>query len=97
MEAEEAAIALRDAIATLPPRQREALELTKLQEMSVADAATRSGQTQGALKVNVHRALRALQLRFATGAPGHGPESGPRREVAPDSGRGSRRGSGRDE
>lgn len=64
LEAEEAAAWLRDAIATLPPRQREALELTKLQEMSVADAAARTGQTPGALKVNVHRALRALQARL---------------------------------
>jgi RNA polymerase sigma-70 factor (ECF subfamily) len=64
LEADEAAAALREAIATLPPRQREALELTKLREMSVADAAALSGQTPGALKVNVHRALRALQRRL---------------------------------
>ena len=64
LEMEEGAALLREAIATLPPRQREALELTKLQEMSVADAAAQTGQTPGALKVNVHRALRALQARF---------------------------------
>lgn len=64
LEADEAAALLREAIAALPPRQREALELTKLQELSVADAAARTGQTPGALKVNVHRALRALQARL---------------------------------
>lgn len=64
LETEESALQLRAAIAALPPRQREALELTKLQEMSVAEAAARTGQSQGALKVNVHRALRALQARF---------------------------------
>lgn len=64
IEADEAALLLREAIAALPARQREALELTKLQEMSVSDAAARSGQTPGALKVNVHRAIRALQARM---------------------------------
>jgi RNA polymerase sigma-70 factor (ECF subfamily) len=49
------------AIAKLPPRQRKALELVKLQEMTVAEAAEASGQTQGAVKVNVHRALRAMR------------------------------------
>ncbi len=64
LEADEAAAWLREAIAALPTKQREALELTKLQEMSVAEAAVRTGQTPGALKVNVHRALRALQARL---------------------------------
>ena len=61
--------ALQAAIAELPPRQREALELTKLREMSVADAAARTGQTPGALKVNVHRALRSLQVRMGGRRP----------------------------
>ena len=52
---------LRQAIADLPAKQREALELVKLGELSVAEAAARSGQSPGAVKVNVHRALRALQ------------------------------------
>lgn len=64
LEADEASAWLREAIAALPVKQREALELTKLREMSVAEAAARTGQTPGALKVNVHRALRALQARL---------------------------------
>ena len=53
----------------LPPKQREALELMKLKEMSLVEASARSGQSVASLKVNVHRALQRLRFRF-------GPESG---------------------
>ncbi len=52
---------LRRAIADLPPRQREALQLVKLGELSLADASARTGQSPGAIKVNVHRAIKALR------------------------------------
>ncbi len=52
---------LAEAVKRLPPRQKRALELVKLQEMSVVEAARASGQTEGAVKVNVHRAIRALR------------------------------------
>jgi RNA polymerase sigma factor (sigma-70 family) len=45
----------------LPARQRQALEATKLKELSLIEAAESSGQSVGALKVNTHRALRALR------------------------------------
>jgi len=45
----------------LPARQREALEMLKLRDMSAAQAAQVSGQSAGALKVNAHRALKALR------------------------------------
>ncbi len=45
----------------LPARQREAIELLKLRELSLAQAAQLSGQSAGALKVNAHRALKALR------------------------------------
>lgn len=48
----------------LPPRQRAALEALKLKEMSLVEAAAVSGQTVGALKVNTHRALKALRALF---------------------------------
>jgi RNA polymerase sigma factor (sigma-70 family) len=48
----------------LPPRQREALEALKLREMSLAEASAASGQSVGALKVNAHRALKALRALF---------------------------------
>lgn len=51
---------VRRAVRGLPPRQREAVELLRLQEMSLKEAAAFSGQTEGALKVAVHRALKLL-------------------------------------
>lgn len=60
---EEAADArvLRDAIAQLPPGQRDAIQMLKLEEMSLKEAAVASGMTVGALKVAVHRGLKALR------------------------------------
>lgn len=58
--AEEVAELLR----LLPRRQREALEALKLREMSLAEASLASGQSIGALKVNAHRALKALRALF---------------------------------
>lgn len=52
---------LRQALVSLPRKQREALELVKLRDMSVAEAAARSGQSPGAIKVNVHRAIKSLR------------------------------------
>jgi RNA polymerase sigma-70 factor (ECF subfamily) len=48
----------------LPPRQREALEALKLKEMTLAEASAASGQSVAALKVNAHRALKALRALF---------------------------------
>jgi RNA polymerase sigma-70 factor (ECF subfamily) len=59
---------LAQAMATLPPGQRRAIELTKLQEMSLQEAAAVSGTSVGALKVAVHRGIGAL--RKALGANG---------------------------
>jgi len=52
------------AVAGLPPGQRQALELVKLRELSLADASRLSGKSAGVLKVNVHRALKALKARL---------------------------------
>jgi RNA polymerase sigma-70 factor, ECF subfamily len=43
----------------LPPQQRQALMLTKLMGLSIAEAASRAGISAGAMKVRVHRATRA--------------------------------------
>jgi RNA polymerase sigma-70 factor (ECF subfamily) len=59
--ANEAGAALGEAIASLPPGQRQAVELLRLRELSLAEASAESGQSIGALKVSMHRALRALQ------------------------------------
>ena len=53
--------ALRHAIESLPRRQRQAVELVKLRELSVKEAARESGITVGALKVAVHRGIQALR------------------------------------
>jgi len=53
-----------DLLRLLPARQRQALEALKLKEMSLAEASVASGQSVGALKVNSHRALKALRALF---------------------------------
>lgn len=55
---------LNEAIAGLPQQQREAVELLKLREMSLAEASRVSGKSVAALKVNVHRAIKSLRLRL---------------------------------
>ena len=52
---------LRAAIARLPAGQRQALEMTKLREMSLEEAATESGLSVTALKVAAHRGIKALR------------------------------------
>lgn len=52
---------LRRAIANLPEGQRRAVELLKLEERSLKEAAAVTGMSVGALKVAVHRGLKALR------------------------------------
>lgn len=67
------ALRLREAVEALPPSQRTALRLAKLEDLTLAEAAERSGLTVGALKVATHRALHALRRKFgvATKEDGH--------------------------
>ncbi len=53
--------ALRDAITRLLPDQRQAVELLKLKEMSLKEAAAASGRSVAALKVATHRAIKSLR------------------------------------
>ena len=64
LEASQATAGLSGAIAALPPSQREAVELVKLKEMSLAEASQASGKSMTALKVNVHRAIKALRAQL---------------------------------
>ncbi len=57
---------LATAIQALPSRQREALRLLKLQDLSIREAAARLGTTPGALKLRAHRAYLALRAAFRT-------------------------------
>jgi len=57
------------AIRALPPGQRQAVTLLKLQERSLKEAAAVSGMSVGALKVATHRGIAALrQLLHERGA-----------------------------
>ncbi|MFP4592413.1 sigma-70 family RNA polymerase sigma factor [Ralstonia sp.] len=60
---EEAADAgvVHDAVARLPKGQREAIQMLKLEEMSLKEAAAASGTSVAALKVATHRALKTLR------------------------------------
>src|SRR6516165_5795928 len=59
--------ALSQAIRTLPPGQRDAIEMLKLREMSLKEAAAASGTSVGALKVSVHRAMATLRKALTKG------------------------------
>jgi RNA polymerase sigma-70 factor, ECF subfamily len=52
---------LNEAMATLPPEQRQAVTLLKLKEMSLKEAAVASGRSVAALKVATHRAIKTLR------------------------------------
>jgi RNA polymerase sigma-70 factor (ECF subfamily) len=58
--------ALAQALAKLPHNQRQAIELMKLREMSLKEAAAATGTTIGALKVSVHRGISALRKALRT-------------------------------
>jgi RNA polymerase sigma factor (sigma-70 family) len=58
--------ALGQAMRKLPPGQRRAIELMKLRQLSLKEAAAAAGTSIGALKVSVHRGMSAL--RKALGA-----------------------------
>ena len=60
-EAGASAATLSKMMAELTPKQKEALELVKIREMSLAEASAASGQSVASLKVNIHRAIRRLQ------------------------------------
>jgi RNA polymerase sigma-70 factor (ECF subfamily) len=61
LEARDRAAALARAVASLPEGQRQAVEQLGLRELSLDEAAELTGRSKGALKVNLHRALKALR------------------------------------
>jgi RNA polymerase sigma-70 factor (ECF subfamily) len=61
----EHAAASRDVeqlLAELPVNQREAIRLTKIEGLSIDEAARRTGQSAAATKVGIHRGLKRLRL-----------------------------------
>jgi RNA polymerase sigma-70 factor (ECF subfamily) len=55
------------AISRLPPKQRQAISLLKLKEMSLKEAAKASGMSIVSLKVATHRALKNLRKMLTDG------------------------------
>ena len=60
--------ALREAIDRLSIRQRKAIELVKMRELSAKEAARLIGTNPGALRVSIHRAMKTLRASLATDA-----------------------------
>jgi RNA polymerase sigma-70 factor (ECF subfamily) len=56
-----------EALAALPERQREAVHHLMLEERSLAETAALTRRSKGSLKVNLHRALKALRLKADRG------------------------------
>lgn len=56
-------------IRSLPQKQREVLELVKLQGLSVREASARTGYSTSDIKVTVHRSIRALQKKLRSTSP----------------------------
>lgn len=52
-------------LAHLPDKQRRPIELVKLEGRSVAEAAHATGLSVSAVKVGIHRGLKALAKRLA--------------------------------
>lgn len=59
------ASSVRAAVDALPARQREAIRLLRLSELTLQEAAVQSDQSIGSLKVACHRAMKSLQRTFA--------------------------------
>lgn len=57
----EASRDVEQLLSVLPPRQQEAIRLTKLEGLSVDEAASRTGQSAAATKVGVHRGMKKLR------------------------------------
>ena len=55
---------LSHMLTLLPDKQRLAIEHTKLQGLSITETATLTGQSEAAVKVNVHRGLKALATQW---------------------------------
>lgn len=58
---------LETLLSELPAAQRRAIVLTKLEGLSVAQAAERSGASESAIKVQVHRGLKRLAALVRSG------------------------------
>lgn len=67
-EASDARRDLDGLLEELPPRQRDPIRCVKLQGLSVAQTARLTGMSESAVKVGIHRGLKALARRVREGA-----------------------------
>lgn len=58
---------LEKLLARVSPKMRQAIQYVKLDGLSVSEAATRSGMSESAVKVSIHRGLKALALMVGKG------------------------------
>ena len=63
-EAQDAERDVGELLAELPPAQRAAIELTRIEGLSVEEAAAHSGQSVSSIKVGVHRGIKKLASLF---------------------------------
>ena len=53
-------------LASLPERQRRIVEGISIEGQSARDVGSRMGMSEGAVRVTLHRALRALAVAYRT-------------------------------
>ena len=63
---------MREAITTLPPRQREAVVLRYLADLPLADVAEAMGCALGTVKATLHQALGSLRVELEEDDDAHG-------------------------
>jgi RNA polymerase sigma-70 factor (ECF subfamily) len=61
-----AAADIEALLSELPEKQAAAIRLTRLEGLSTREAAARSGQSEPAIKVNVHRGIGRLMARIGS-------------------------------
>lgn len=64
-EASGADLDIRRLLDALPPKQAQAIRATKIDGLSVAEAAARGGISESDVKVSVHRGLKTLEQRLS--------------------------------
>jgi RNA polymerase sigma-70 factor (ECF subfamily) len=55
-----AKVSLERLLAMIPPKQAEVINLVKINGLSIVEAATKTGQPESLVKVNIHRGLKKM-------------------------------------
>ena len=63
----ESSVDLGRLMARLPVKMRQAIQYAKLDGLSIAQAARRSGMTESNVKISIHRGLKALSAAIKSG------------------------------